>query len=196
MPDMSALRVCTVCASNNNRSMEAHRVLKNAGFNVHSYGTGSAVRLPGSAIDKPNTYPFGTPYDFMYKDLQAKDARLHTANGVLAMLDRNRHIKDHPERWYEHKNTFDVVFTCEERCFDAVCHDLMNKGAPLNKLVHVINVDIKDNHEDAIIGGKAILDLAYKLLEADDVDSQIVSILAEWQEAHPKLPALYVAAFF
>lgn len=72
----------------------------------------------------------------------------------------------------------------------------MNRGAKLNRLVHVINVDIKDNHQDAILGGKAILDLATRLLESSDRDTEIVSIIARWQEKYPKMPAVYTAAYF
>jgi RNA polymerase II subunit A C-terminal domain phosphatase SSU72 len=51
-------------------------IKRKAGYNVASYGTGSMVRLPGPAADKPNIYPFGTPYDTMYQELQEKDPRL------------------------------------------------------------------------------------------------------------------------
>jgi RNA polymerase II subunit A C-terminal domain phosphatase SSU72 len=94
-------------------------------FEVKSYGTGKEVRLPGPAPNRPNVYSFGTPYDQMYKELVEKDPKLYETNGVLVMLERNRQLKTAPERWHqETEEMFDVVITCEERCFDSVCEGM------------------------------------------------------------------------
>lgn len=116
----------------------------------------------------------------------------------------------------------DIVITCEERCWDAVLDDLLTRGSPLNRPVHVFNVDIKDNHEEALIGGNAILELANKLNAAareermdaaingggvngfdaghaharQGFDERVPEILAEWQERWPLLPALWTLAWF
>jgi RNA polymerase II subunit A C-terminal domain phosphatase SSU72 len=79
--------------------------------------------------------------------------------------------------------------------------------------VHVINVDIKDNHEEAIVGGKGIRDLADMLTAAakeerdkaaadgkgfdrGSVDARVPEILGKWQEKWPGLPALWSVAYF
>jgi RNA polymerase II subunit A C-terminal domain phosphatase SSU72 len=107
-----------------------------------------------------------------------------------------------------------------------VLEDLLARGSPLNRPVHVFNVDIKDNHEEALIGGKAILELADDLnaaaqearaewledaggsgggvngFDAGHVharagfDERVPDILANWQERWPQLPALWTLAWF
>jgi len=217
--------------------MEGHLRLSAAGYPVISFGTGSLVRLPGPTINAPNVYNFNvSSYDTMYKELEAKDPRLYRVNGILNMLERNRSLKWGPERWQDwrvgearvaHANdkgalgteggVVDVVITCEERCWDAVVDDLLNRGAPLNKPVHVFNVDIKDSHEEALVGGKAIVDLADNLNRAANAakeqdghdafragtgagrasfDEQVPDILAEWQERWPQFPALWTLSWF
>ena len=218
------------------RSMESHLRLAAANYPVISFGTGSLVRLPGPTITQPNVYQFNkTSYDSMYKELEAKDSRLYHANGILNMLGRNRGVKWGPERWQDWQvgiprlqhssdqgsegvegGVVDVVITCEERCWDAVIEDLHSRGSPLNRPVHVINVDIKDNHEEALIGGKGILDLADSLNRAAveeralnpsafdsgnavsraGFDERVPEIIGEWQERWPNLPAVWTLAWF
>ncbi|XP_078095047.1 RNA polymerase II subunit A C-terminal domain phosphatase SSU72 [Mustelus asterias] len=153
------LRVAVVCSSNQNRSMEAHSILSKKGFNVRSFGTGTHVKLPGPAPDKPNIYDFKTTYDQMYSDLIRKDKELYTQNGILHMLDRNKRIKSRPERFQTCKDQFDLIVTCEERVYDQVLEDLNSREQETFQSVHVINVDIQDNHEEATIGAFLICEL-------------------------------------
>lgn len=239
-PESYKLKFCTVCASNNNRSMEAHLRLASSGrsYPVISFGTGSYVRLPGPTISQPQVYNFNTTsYDKMHNELQAQDPKLYKNNGILNMLDRNRNIKWGPERFHDwvvgkarldavsrgdkgsagaEGGVVDIIFTCEERCWDAVVDNLLDRGAPLNRPVHVFNVDIRDNHEEALVGGRAILELADNLNEAanqamsihgangwdsasgvarSSFDERVPDILADWQERWPNLPALWTLSW-
>ena len=189
------LRVACVCASNMNRSMKAHGRLASdfaegtplgskLRLNLHSYGTGHHVKLPGPTASEPNVYKFGTPYAQIYEELAERDKDLYTRNGVLAMLEHNAKVKKCPESWQnrpEEEKYFDLVLTFEARVESAILDDI--EASKTSDLVgesdsgclracHVVNLNIKDNHEDSAAGASLM--------------SQFMAMLAEcssdWQE--------------
>eukprot|EP00123_Amoebidium_parasiticum_P010382 comp20068_c0_seq1/m.24688 comp20068_c0_seq1/g.24688 ORF comp20068_c0_seq1/g.24688 comp20068_c0_seq1/m.24688 type:complete len:194 (-) comp20068_c0_seq1:706-1287(-) len=191
----SRYRYAVVCSSNQNRSMEAHCFLLKRDFNVQSYGTGNAVKLPGPAIDQPNIYQFGTPYDLMYRELSSKNHQLYTQNGVLNMLDRNRNTKVAPERFQETPLHFDVVISCEERVFDQILEAFNNREEKDMTPVHVLNLDIKDDHENATLGSFLIYDLCQMVEQSDDLEADMDSILERFQ-AKTKQRVLHSLEFY
>ncbi|KAG0711322.1 RNA polymerase II subunit A C-terminal domain phosphatase SSU72 [Chionoecetes opilio] len=105
----------------------------------------------------------------------------YTQNGLLHMLDRNRRIKPDPERFQICKDKFDIIVTCEERVYDQVLECLEARIPEENTPVHVINIDIQDNHEEATIGAFMICELAALLSGTEDLDNDIDELLHEFE---------------
>ncbi|XP_058569208.1 RNA polymerase II subunit A C-terminal domain phosphatase SSU72-like [Neofelis nebulosa] len=189
------LRVAVVCASNQNRSMEAHYFLSKRGFRVRSFGTGTHVELPGPAPDEPNVYNFRTTYDQMYNDLVSKDRDLYTQNGMLHMLERNKRIKPRPERFQNCQDVFDLIVTCEESVYDQVVEDMNSREQVTCQPVHVINVDIEDNDEEATVGAILICKLCQCIQHTEDMEDDLDELLQEFEEKSGR-PFLHTVCFY
>lgn len=71
--------------------MNAATISSERGFDIHSYGTGSCVRIPGPTVHQPNTYAFDSiSYDEMYQDLVKKDRALYENNQWERPRDEDR----------------------------------------------------------------------------------------------------------
>ena len=68
-------------------------------------------------------------------------------NGMLHILDRNRRIKDRPEKFQDTKEKFDIILTCEERCYDLVVANFEAMENTNEQPVHVINIDIVSSND-------------------------------------------------
>ncbi|GMI90391.1 hypothetical protein like AT1G73820 [Hibiscus trionum] len=190
-------RYAMVCSSNQNRSMESHYLLKKQGFDVSSYGTGTHVKLPGPSLREPNVYEFGTPYKHMFDDLRRKDPDLYKRNGILPMLKRNLSVKLAPQRWQDNAadGYFDIVFTFEEKVFDMVLEDLHNRDQVLLKSVLVINLEVKDNHEEAAVGARLALDLCEQIEAVESWEDSIDDIMISFENKHRR-KLMYSISFY
>lgn len=74
--------------------------------------------------------------------------------------------------------------------------DLISRGETHNNPVHVINVEIKDNYQEAMVGGGMILNLATSIQQARDLDQEIQNILSKFQDRYPSAPVLHSVSFF
>ncbi|CAF2061269.1 unnamed protein product [Brassica oleracea var. botrytis] len=190
-------RYAMVCSSNQNRSMEAHFLLKRQGLDVASYGTGSHVKLPGPSAREPNVYDFGTPYKQMFDELRRKDPELYKRNGILQMLKRNLNVKLAPQRWQDNAGdgVFDVVMTFEEKVFDSVLEDLNNREQSLMKTILVMNLEVKDNHEEAAIGGRLASELCQEIEGNETWEDTIDDIVAGF-EKQQRRKLVYSISFY
>ncbi|KAK2962239.1 putative RNA polymerase II subunit A C-terminal domain phosphatase SSU72 [Blattamonas nauphoetae] len=172
-----------ICLSNQNRSMEGHaQMIRNGIPNVSSFGTGKNVKLPGPTPTTPNTYPFGTPYTTIYQDLKSKDADFYTQMGLLDLLARNANIKVAPERFQDARDvSFDVILTYEERVFETVIVELLNRPPISYKQCHIINIETRDAGDEAVKAGGLSAQLAKRINSEIDLDDAIYSILDAFQ---------------
>lgn len=172
-------------------------MLSKEGFDVASYGTGQHVKLPGPSLREPNVYDFGTPYKHMFDDLRRKDLELYKRNGILPMLKRNLGVKLAPQRWQDNAGdgTFDVVLTFEEKVFDMVLEDLHSRDHILLKPVLIINLEVRDNHEEAAIGGRLAMILCQEIEATDSWEESIDDIICNF-ERHHRRKLLYSVSFY
>jgi RNA polymerase II subunit A C-terminal domain phosphatase SSU72 len=164
---------------------------------VSSYGTGNAVRLPGPTPEQQNVYKFGTLYTNMLEDLLAKDPALYTKLGLIAMLERNVSVKAAPQRFQDERDAeFDVIVTFETRVFDAVVEHLSNRDSSSMKVVHVFGLNIKDNAEAALVGGKNTVQLLGMLADRGDWENHVAHVLEDFQQKSGCGQVLHAVLFY
>lgn len=165
------MKIAICCAMNQNRSMEAHSVLKKKGYSINSYGTNKNIKIPGPSINEPNIYPFSSTYNEIYTDLINKDPDLYKKNGMLYILERNMAIKEKPENFFEavdQGQNFDIVITCDKRCFWSIYENMKIESPGF----WLVNFDIKDTPNDAIFGASDIC-MFLEMINEGDVEKAI-----------------------
>lgn len=163
--------------------MAAHQEISLRGFIVRSYGTGREVKLPGRTAQEPAVFPFNTSYERMRDELRRRDEKHYTANGVLAMLERNAKIKRAPEKWREAREHADIVLTFEERIFEAVMDDFIISRPPIVFAPgYVVNLETRDTHSDATVGAKIAGEIVEALDACENLDMELEGVVKTFEE--------------
>ncbi|KAK9836235.1 hypothetical protein WJX84_000233 [Apatococcus fuscideae] len=175
--------------------MEAHALLEQNNFQVGSFGVGGHVKLPGPSAKEPNVYKFGTSYQIMMEDLEKKDRSLYTRNGILNMLRRNMAVKLAPQRWQDSKEQFDVAMTFQERVMEHLVEDMNGREQTSMRRLLVVNMDVKDNHEEAANAAPQALLLCQMIQDAEDWEDDIDEIMDKFEAQTGRRP-LYTICFY
>ena len=177
-----------VCASNVNRSMEGHRILKDNGFKVSSYGANDFIRMPGS--HSPHTYDYGSTYSEILGQLkQERDVAFYEEAGLIDMLEKDAATKPKPEKWAATFNPasrvyFDIVITYQESVLSKVLTEFQENGNQKMKLCFVVNIETPDTRADAIKSASHTLEIAQMLSGSDDLIEEIEDLIETFNRNH------------
>ena len=172
----SRFKYACVCASNVNRSMAAHQVLQRNNFQVWSYGTNSQIKMPGPTEDV--SYDFGTTYKEILDYMIEQGDDFYKRMGLIEMIDRDRQIKEKPERFaevFEGTIWFDVIFTYQRPVMERVVREFHSNANALKKFVLciIINIETPDDHAHALESAKITLELARQIERLPNIIEEI-----------------------
>lgn len=162
-----------ICSSNINRSLEAHTVLANAGFDCESYGVGKQLRLPGPG-GTARRFDFGTPYIDIAQVLKEEAESHYNRVGVLDLARRAAGTKLAPQRWQDALTetlcALDIVIVFETKLFETVVLDVQSRTPEQFLPLHLVCMDTRDSPKDAVEKGKEVLALC-KQIESSDLST-------------------------
>ena len=174
-----------VCAANMNRSMAAHCALLEKGikrFIVRRGVVGENSRLDERRSECIYVWKSVVCRREERFDLFGRKT-LYRQKGLIDMLERNMRVKEKPERWQDNSDEkeFDVVVCFEERVFDLVLADMREKNAKGTPCL-VINLDVRDSHEDAVNAAPMALKLCEMIEKCEDWECEIDEIIDQFEE--------------
>jgi RNA polymerase II subunit A C-terminal domain phosphatase SSU72 len=117
----------------------------------------------------------------------SKDKRLYTEMGMLHILDRNRRIKERPEKFQDSTTTFDVILTCEEKVYDQVATSFEERQSTREQPVHLLNLDVVDTPEDATIGAFLLCELCQMMAASEDLDDEMEEVVQDFEAKFKKV---------
>ncbi|KAG2495869.1 hypothetical protein HYH03_006107 [Edaphochlamys debaryana] len=97
------------------------------------------------------------------------------------MLRRNMDVKLAPERYQENRDQFDVVVTFEERVMEQVVEDMAQRQQVTLEPVLVVNLDVKDSHEEAANAAPQALKLCQMLEQGGEWEDCVDGVVAAFQ---------------
>lgn len=68
--------------------------------------------------------------------------------------------------------------------YDQALEYFEQNGGRLNQPVHIINMDIQDNHEEATIGAFLLCELVQTLADSEDMEDEIDEIVQRFEAKH------------
>ncbi|KAG9393806.1 RNA polymerase II subunit A [Carpediemonas membranifera] len=181
-PGPILFRTALVCASNVNRSIEAHRFFLEQGYPaelIGSYGAADAIRLP-SPTGFPLTAQFSpsglarspgskTTYQRLIDECMRRGADFYTREGIIAMLERDMTVKDCPESFQQtfrgrHVALPSLVITFDRIVYSELAQFIameLQRG-DVDELL-LVNIATVDSIAGASLGAIVAFDIATKL---------------------------------
>lgn len=198
MSDEKGIKFACVCASNVNRSMEGHKILQKNGFNVSSYGTNEAIRMPGAI--SPHCYDFGSTYIEILAELENENSSFYEENGLIEMLREDSKVKPKAERFSSTFNPatrsyFDVIFTYQFPVMTKVLTEFQENGNKNMKICHVVNIETPDSRIEAVKSSKYTLELAQLLSRSKNLTEEIEDILEEYNKANNNIVSFHIVTY-